>query len=64
MKKFKYKIIVGSEDLIPEQDEYALNDLGAIGWELVATDRVKSIKKDGVLGGKRQVYWFKKEISK
>jgi len=60
MKKFEYKIITGSDMLITEQDETALNSLGEQGWELVAMKMMKT-KLDG-LGGKRQVYWLKKEI--
>ena len=63
MKKFEYKIVIGNQDLVVERDQLALNDFGADGWELVATDVIKSFKMDGILGGKRQIYWLKKEIS-
>ena len=62
IKKFEYKIIIGSEDLIVKEDETLLNDLGNDGWELVCIDAVKNFKRDGVFGGKRTAYWLKREI--
>ena len=62
MKKFEYKIEVGSEDIIKKEDEFLLNELGEKGWELVAKELVKNVKTDGILGGKRQVYWLKREL--
>lgn len=64
MKKFEYKIFIGTENLVPEYDEELLNSLGNQGWELVNTDVLKSMKMDGVFGGKRQIYWLKREITK
>ena len=45
-----------------EKDERWLNSGGEEGWELVCMQMMKT-KKDG-LGGKRAVYWLKREIKK
>ena len=60
MKKFEYKIEFGSEMLKVQIDQDLLNSCGQEGWELVAMEKMKT-KMDGI-GGKRQVYWFKREV--
>lgn len=60
MKKFEYKIITGSGELQADIDESYLNELGEKGWELIGMQMMKT-KADG-LGGKREVYWLKREI--
>lgn len=75
MKKFEYKIIVGSEGLGFHKkgglykesgfdDEFDLNEEGNKGWELVAVDNRKFSAIDGMAAGKRAIYWLKREIKK
>lgn len=62
MKKYEYKILLGSEGLKPTEDEMLLNELGKESWELVATESMKARKRDGIFGDASQVYWLKREI--
>ena len=61
MKKFEYKIVLGSVDVVPERDEEILNSEGKEGWELVFYVEAKA--RDYGLGAKRFYYFMKREIS-
>lgn len=61
MKKFEYKIVVGTENLVKETDESWLNSGGEEGWELVAISEIKHAREDGIFGGSRRIYYFKRE---
>ena len=62
MKKYEYKIVIGSQGLNRDEDEGLLDDLGNESWELVATESMKVKKRDGIFADPSQVYWLKREI--
>ncbi len=62
MKKYEYKIVIGSQGLNRDEDERLLNNLGNESWELVATESTKMKMRDGIFADPRQVYWLKREI--
>ncbi len=62
MKRFEYKILYGSVDFNPSEDERMLQELGNEGWELVSWIEGKA-RKQGI-GAKRLYYFLKREIGK
>lgn len=60
MKKFEYKIIIGSSVERIFDDEKILGDYGADGWELVSV--VYPVKpRDRGVGAKAALYYLKRE---
>ncbi len=62
MKNYAYKIVEGSVDFTPSEDERILTDAGNDGWELISWIEGKA-KGDG-FGAKRIYYLMKREIVK
>ncbi|MCK5059657.1 MAG: DUF4177 domain-containing protein [Candidatus Pacebacteria bacterium] len=63
MKKFEYKMIIGSPHERIFDDQEMLRSHGAEGWELVSVIYPVKPKNEGI-GARAALYYLKRELEK